>query len=453
MELLPEEISEISESPLTRFYSTFNSNYTKKDYEIKLKKVMCEFLSKVLKGDPSKVEKELQTPKKKKPGAVRNFPVADFEDRVNEFVEKSKNDQKWCESTIFALINKLKERSELDPSHPDYIKSDSIKNYFFPLEKLLEMNDISLNFKRIRRYLPRQLNNDDTRGYTRKEIEKIVEKSRLEDKVLVLMASCSGIRSGAFVLKWKHIIPVYEFEGKLLWSEEDVTESVEKKGKVVCGLIDIYADSTERYFAFITPECWKYIQEYKVEWTSKFGKEPRPDDPFFKQKSDFIKPLSENGIRVRMIRILEKSGFRKPLPKNKRRHQIPPFNGFRRFFNKANKQALSQTSTLAQLILKENMMGHYGLIKLDRNYFKAHIDELIKEYVSAIPFLTISDTEQQKLKIKELKNKNLELQHKDSTIEEMRKTIEFLKKENTDRKDQYQNLKKGLRDLVREYNQ
>jgi len=68
-------------------------------------------------------------------------------------------------------------------------------------------------------------------------------------------------------------------------------------------------------------------------------------------------------------------------------------NGFRRFWNKTCKEAVSKDSPLASLIKKEYMMGHTGLIRLDRNYFQAHNLELVEEYLNAVPSLTISDVQ------------------------------------------------------------
>ncbi len=43
MAINPEEIFTSDESPLTRFYNTFQSEYTKQDYDRKLKKVIGVF--------------------------------------------------------------------------------------------------------------------------------------------------------------------------------------------------------------------------------------------------------------------------------------------------------------------------------------------------------------------------------------------------------------------------
>ena len=89
------------------------------------------------------------------------------------------------------------------------------------------------------------------------------------------------------------------------------------------------------------------------------------------------------------------------------------------------------------------MMGHTGLIKLDKNYFKSHVNELIDEYLLSVPNLTISDEERQKAVIEKLRIDNSELEKKNQKInqleenqarmwhkiEDMKKTKPLTKKE------------------------
>lgn len=49
------------------------------------------------------------------------------------------------------------------------------------------------------------------------------------------------------------------------------------------------------------------------------------------------------------------------------------------------------------MIKKEFMMGHVGLVKLDRHYFKAHVLELAAVYLKLVPALTIDDVERLRL--------------------------------------------------------
>ena len=97
-------------------------------------------------------------------------------------------------------------------------------------------------------------------------------------------------------------------------------------------------------------------------------------------------------------------------------------NGFRRFWNKTCKESLSRDSPLGSLIKKEFMMGHTGLIKLDKNYFKTHTLELAEEYLNAIPNLTISNE-------KRLRLENKKKTEKIAKLERQQKEIDFLKQE------------------------
>ncbi len=426
MEIHPDEILKSKNDPLELFYSSIRAEATKVDYERKLKKVLCEFFRPILKGDPELIAKQESMPKIKKKGIKRTFSDADFEVRAAEFVRRARDDNDWAEDVLMKLGEKFKERANLPKTDPNYINPVSLKNYFVPVQKLLEMSRVNLSWKRIRSTFPEIDGKDDSREYTYDEIHKMLNHCKVMDKVLVLLAASSGIRAGAFSIKWKHIIPIYLHDGKYIWEEQDVTESVTQKDPIVAALIRIYANSSSEYIAFTTPECWNTIQEYRQVWIQDVYKEPQPDDPFFKKSGPFVRELSEMGLRKRLERILKESGIRTPLPKGVRRHKVPAFNGFRRFFNKTNKKSFSNNSVLASLIFKETMMGHSGLIQLDKNYFKSHIDELIEEYVNAVPNLTISkelrlQAENNKLceEKSELESKNEDLQISLKKVDEL----------------------------------
>jgi len=416
MEIYPDEIVKSKNNPLDLFYSSLRAEATRADYERKLKKVLCEFFRPILKGDPDLVLQQKSIPEIKKRGIKRKFSDADFEVRAAEFVRRAKDDNDWAEDVLMKLGQKFKERAHLPKTDPNYLNPVSLKNYFVPVQKLLEMNRVNLSWKLIRSTFPEIDKKDDTREYTYNEIQKMLKHCKVMDKVLILLAASSGIRAGAFTIKWKHIIPIYLLDGKFVWEDQDITESVTEKSPIVAAMIRIYANSISEYVAFTTPECWNAIEEYRQLWIQEVGHEPKPDDPFFKKSGPFARELSEMGIRKRVERVLKESGIRIPLSKGMRRHNVPAFNGFRRFFNKANKKSLSSTSVLASLILKETMMGHGGLIQLDKNYFKSHVGELIEEYVEAVPNLTIS--------------KELQLQAENNKLREEKSELQKIKEDN-----------------------
>jgi len=136
-----------------------------------------------------------------------------------------------------------------------------------------------------------------------------------------------------------------------------------------------------------------------------------------------VRELKHDSIRTRMDRVIDDSGIRKRLPGSKQKYNIPLFNGLRRFFNKQNKKSLSKNSKLASLILKETMMGHGGLIKLDKNYFKEHIDELIEEYLHSIPNLTIDDSARTQLELDRVNKEKIENKKLEDKISSLEKKV------------------------------
>ena len=72
-----------------------------------------------------------------------------FEARTKQFADTGRDDSKWITSLLFGLSWKLRGRTELPWDHPEYLNQTSFKTYFKPMRKLLEMNDVMVNWKRI----------------------------------------------------------------------------------------------------------------------------------------------------------------------------------------------------------------------------------------------------------------------------------------------------------------
>jgi len=387
--------------PLELFYQGCRTEATRRNYTIYLNKIVNDYLQDILKSKS-------------------------FEERVNELVNKAKEDPKWIMKVMTVLVKTLKDQTCLESADENFIKARTVANYTNVVKKLLDMNEVPLIWKKVYSMLPEMNFDDDTRGYTRQEIQKILKCAKTPERVAILIASSSGIRSGAFDFQWKDVRPVYLFENELLWEDDKITEVVEKKGRIVCGMILIYKGSTASQFAFITPETFDEIQQYKIYWENQVGVPPKPIEPFFKYSGCIVRLLSPHGVACRIYEVVAKAGLRPKLSKGQRKHNIPIMNGFRRFFNKTNKESLSKDSVLGQLIKKEMMMGHTGLIQLDRNYFKTHVKELIEEYLNAVPNLTISDEERLQRKNENLSMKNDELQKKEWMISSLQNQVSEL---------------------------
>lgn len=229
-----ESISEASE-PIQLFYSGCKIPATKAKYIQSLRRVLFEFMEDILESDT-------------------------FESRAKELVTRARDDPKWVTSVLVAIVEGLKKKTELPKDHPDFLKTTCFDNYIPPMKKLFDMNDIPIVWKRIYSIYPENHSDEDTRGYTREEIKTMLKVANAQDSASILIASSSGIRLGAFDFRWKHVKPVYEIDGQYKWEDQDVTESITKDGKIVCGIIMIYSDGEHRQFGFITPEALEAIE-------------------------------------------------------------------------------------------------------------------------------------------------------------------------------------------------
>lgn len=392
-----EDIQKIDRNPLELFYDGLRAEATKDRYTRILRHILCNVFETVLTGT--------------------------FEERAAQFVRKSKNDPDWAMSILLSLSSKVKQRTRLAKTDPDYYNPTSFGNYFKPLKKLLDMNGVPVVWKRIYATYPEHDNKNSGRGYSREEIQKMLRSTSSSfNRAVILVASSSGIREGAFTLKWKDVMPVYKIDDEILL---EITESQERKAKVICAILQIYQGTSEYYPAFITPEAYDALMEYRSTWTKEVGREPKPGDPMFKIAGKVPIMCKPVAIKRHIERLLVTAGLRHELSSGMRRYEVPVMNGFRRYFNKVNKESISKDSPLASLIKKEYMMAHTGLVKLDRNYFQTHVLELVEEYLNAIPNLTISDEDREKALNKKLLVENNELHLKNMRIVQLEKNQEM----------------------------
>ena len=326
-----------------------------------------------------------------------------------------------------ALSKELKKRTALDKDDNNYLNPSSFSNFFKPIKKLLDMNGIAIVWKLIYSTYPENNNLDDSRGYDKSEIEKMLNycKGSL-DRMIILVSSSSGVRVGGLSgLTWNDLVPVYKINDKLVL---EIKESEINDSEIVCAVLRVYRNTSEEYPALITPEAYNSIMSYRNSWINETMQNPKPKDPLLKNSGILVKSINESAIRKRIERVLINSGIRTSLEKSKRRHEIPTMNGFRRFFNKVNKETISQDSTLASLIKKEYMMSHTGLVKLDKNYFKTHIFELVEEYLNAVPSLTISNEQRLRSENHVLRKEKTELQTTKQELEELKRDMRLIKK-------------------------
>lgn len=432
MKITKEEFQRIGEeSPLELFHQGIKAKETREKYTRTLRQVLCKIFEDIFEGD--------------------------FESRVDQFVKHAKEDPDWTRDLLMNLSKKFKERTRLPRDDSNYLNPNSIDNYFKPIKKLFDMSGVVFSWTRIHATFPEQDNVSDSRGWSREEIQKMLKFSNGSiDRAIVLLCSSSGIRVGGFDLNWQDLTPVYQINDQLKF---EIIESEEEIAQIACAMLRIYQGTNYNYPAFVTPEAYEALMDYKSDWTREIGREPKPEDPIFKKEGIFLRRATPIGVKKRVERMIKRAGLRENI--KGKRYEVPIMNGFRRFWNKTCKESLSRDSPLGSLIKKEFMMGHTGLIKLDRNYFKIHTLELAEEYLNAIPNLTISNEKRLRLENKKKKKKIEKLEKQQREIDKLKlqvkridlknkmteaiknKVIEWAE-ENPDKTNAFEIAKKGI---------
>lgn len=386
--LTPDDIKIKSQDALDLFYAGIKAVQTRKTMGRLLKKFLVEVCVDLLEGD--------------------------YKQRARQFVQLAKKDQTKTTNIVIAYVKQLRNRTLLAKNHPSYINPSYVPNKIKPLKKLLIMNDVGLPWKRIQTYYPELDNMHKGRGYTRDEIKKLLEYSDcIETDFIILASSSGGLRVGGLDnQKWGNVFPIHEVNGeyKIELGEDEI-------GTVVCGGMIIYKGSPEEYVALISIEAWEKLEEYKRKWTKKMQRPPKDTDPLILARFTNPVPLTANAIKERMEKLVVRSGLRTKT-KGQRRYEIPVTHGFRRYWDKIMMQTKSIKGTLAALVIKERLFGHYGLVKTDKNYFWTDTLELVPEYLEAMPELMISDEYRLKHKLNQQiqKNEKLEQSNKEKEL-------------------------------------
>jgi len=274
------------------------------------------------------------------------------------------------------------------------ISPNSVPIYFAPIELFYVMNDIDVNFKKIRKLFPDKVKKGNERGYTREEIRKILGNTKTaRHRALVLLFSSSGCRLGAIPgIKLTHLSKI-----------EDSYS------------IMIYEGDKEEDFIFITPEATNAIDAYLDE-RKKDGEYLNAESPLFrttyrlgieKPKACSVDNLTH--IMARLVDVIN----RKRTGKTKR-FDIAKNHGFRKFFATIIKDIDGISPTMT-----EKLINHIGIVQLDGAYFKPTKQKMFDAYKKTIPELTIDDSERLRFKNKKLVKEKSEVKKLEKRIEEL----------------------------------
>lgn len=273
------------------------------------------------------------------------------------------------------------------------------------LYHFFSINDITINRKKLSKFVGEQENKYEYRSYTHDEISSLLSLCDERGKVIVLLMASTGMRVGALPgLKLKHLkkhrLDTYNSSVK---GQEEYTYQ-----------INVYASSKKyRYTAFCTPECAKAIDTY-LEYRKRFEKtldinpstgEWGPPDsllitrvfdindiPFSSNNHRLFvqKPMGVMGLRSYVVGRLKKMNLRKTWISTENseymsahKNELHPCHSFR-IFAVTNMQRSKIDKTI-----REMLVGHST--GLDTAYYKPNTEEILQEYLKAVDLLTINN--------------------------------------------------------------
>lgn len=283
------------------------------------------------------------------------------------------------------------------------ITSSAIKTMLFGVIAFFETNEFEWNPKRVLNSIPRE---DRILGgkipATNNDVVNMLNSTNLIlEKSLIHFISSTGIRPGAVsdpVLRMKHLDKM-------------------KNGSYS---ITVYDESKEGYWAFLTPEAANTLDRYFEQRTQK-GEKLDDESPIFRNKiTNEIIPLSSSAARKICYKLIDKGGIKRIKYGN--RYDKAVVTMFRKRFNTILKLNNDVNSNIA-----EKLMAHKR--GLDGVYLQPTKEECFREFIKAIPQLTVDPTERQKIEIENKQKKIDELEEKTATIDDQEKMIRQLQEE------------------------
>ena len=303
-------------------------------------------------------------------------------------------DQKQAEDKLISFIIEKKQSG---------MTWGALHNYVAAVAKFYEINkDITLNLKRVNRFMPEQIRKRRDRAYSDEEIHKMVTLANERTKAIILLLASTGVRVGVLsTLKFGDLVEV-------------------DKGEVY--KLTVYANTRSEYFTFCTPECKQALKSY-FEIRERHGETISKHSPVIREQYDKRNPFaamkakhtSVHALSRILQAIMESAGLRPYTSANTtitnaghsqlqhQEHEVMLAHGFRKFFN--TQLANAQVNPL----IKEMLMGHK--VGLEASYYRPSEAQIYSEYFSkAVEALTIEPSMRLQRKVEKLEIERNEIQ-------------------------------------------
>ncbi len=301
------------------------------------------------------------------------------------------------------------------------VNPNTIPTYINPIKTFLEVNDIDLNWRKIKRLYPAKIKRSGNSAYQTSDVKLMLDcTTQLRNKAIIHFLASTGCRVGALQsMRIRHL----------------------RDMPLGCKMVLVYEDSTEEYSTFLTPEASKALELYFDERTSN-GEVLNQDSPVFRERYQLAsvkaKPLSTEATTAVIARSANNSSIRGQKKNGRYSEQL--VHGFRKRFNTIMKLNNEVNDNAI-----EKMMGHTN--GLDGAYLQITDDKLFEEFKKGITDLTISDDERDKAKIAELENEKSELD--EMKLSKKNQQDFFLKNQDESRK-LFKSFEKKMAEMAKE---
>src|SRR5437867_3775744 len=318
----------------------------------------------------------------------------------------------WSKLTLMQLLKSP--QKEIQDTLTKYVifmrdkklSYSSIKGRMSPIITFLELNDILVNKKKIKRFYGEEKKSVRDEAYSRENIEKMLSQAKLRVKVMILVYSSTGIRRDAILdLKLKHLKKIPEY-----------------------GLykVTVYENSKEEYTTFTTPEASNMIDQY-LKHRQRSGELINKESYLIRNDYDYCqkhmsknpKAVTSRNLSTLFRQLVIKTGLRAENQPKHERHEIALFHGLRKFTT--NQLIESGVNTESRWLLE----GH-ALLGNDSAYVRISEKQLLQAYLKAVPALTNSNEERLKVKLEAIQVDQNQYESLKAEFEKFKEALEAM---------------------------
>ena len=337
-----------------------------------------------------------------------------LEEKAVFFIQRATNDPSWAIACVERVVAQQKQRY-----YAKEISAGTIRNYYKPIKSFCEANDVELKWRRITRGLPKFRQFAQDRAPEDDEIRRLTEYPDRRIKPIVYLMCASGIRVGAWdFLKWGHILPIFDKQNGAM-------------GTLLAAKMTVYAGEPEQYQTFVTPEAYNALKKWMV-FREEHGEQIGPHSwvmrDIFKTatlcvgvnygQSSTPNKLKSSGIRGMLKRAWVSQGLLKESSGGE--FDFKSSHGFRKRFK--TKCELAGMKPLNVEVLLGHDTGIAGSA-----YYRPSEQDLLQDYLKAVPSLQVSAVLQAKHEMVEQQQKyQIDIQGVQHQIADLRAQLSTL---------------------------